>query len=269
MRESMQHSEQYPWSLSFVYPAYNEEENIEATVRSTAEVGERLLSRFEIIVVNDGSSDRTGVILEGLQREIPQLRVVDHETNRGYGAAVKSGFAAATQDLVFFSDSDGQFDIRELELLLPHVEEHDIVTGYRRNRQDPPHRRLNALGWNTLTRVVLGTGVRDVNCAFKVFRRGVFDQISINSEGALINAEVFGKARRLGMAVHEVPVTHLPRQFGTQTGAHPSVILRAFRELFELNGEIRSVGKKRRGTGPAVPLDVPAAASAALGGSGE
>jgi len=268
MRETRQQDERYPWSLSFVYPAYNEEANIETTVRSTAEVGASLLSDYEIVVVNDGSKDRTGVILEALQREIPQLRVVDHVTNRGYGAAVKSGFAAAEKDLVFFSDSDGQFDITELKLLMPHVEEHDIVTGYRRNRQDPAHRRLNALGWNTLTRFVLGTGVRDVNCAFKVFRRGVFEQIAINSEGALINAEVFGKARRLGMAVHEVPVTHLPRQFGTQTGAHPSVILRAFRELISLNGEIRSVGKKRRGTGPSVPLDV-TVANAALGGSSE
>jgi len=272
MREQMGTNGRYPYSLSFVYPAYNEEPNIEATVRATAAVAERLVRDYEIIVVNDGSTDRTGVLLDRLARENPHVRPVEHPANRGYGAALTTGFREAGMDLLFFSDSDGQFDVKEIEDLLPHIESHDIVTGYRLNRQDPWHRRLNAFGWNTLTRFVLGTGVKDVNCAFKLFRRGVFDRIRIRSEGALVNAETFGKARRLGMSVHEVPVTHLPRRFGTQTGANLRVILKAFRELKELNGEIRSVGKARRSNnGPAVPLErsVPAVALRHAAGSSQ
>jgi glycosyltransferase involved in cell wall biosynthesis len=263
-----------PYSVSFVFPAYNEEGNIGSTVRDAAEVAKRLLHDYEIVVVDDGSQDRTAQVLTYLRHEFPSLRVVRHEKNRGYGAALRSGFEAARKDLVFFSDSDGQFDLSEVELLLPHVESYDIVTGYRHSRSDPIHRRMNAFGWNTLVRLALGTGVRDINCAFKIFRRGIFDRLMPSSDGALVNAEILGKARRLGMTVHEVPVTHLPREVGEQTGAKPRVVLRAFYELFQLYGEIKSVAAgprpAQRGYTPLVPLPTPkvaVAAAEAVGGS--
>ena len=253
-----------PYSISLVFPAYNEEENIERTVREAAEVGSRLFRDHEIVVVDDGSRDGTSRVLEALRGEFPELRPVRHERNAGYGAALVTGFRAASKDLVFFSDSDGQFDLSEIARLLPHIESHDIVTGYRENRSDPLHRRMNALGWNSVVRLVLRTGVRDINCAFKLMRRGVFDLIELKSRGALVNAELLGKARRLRMSVREVPVTHKPRRHGVQTGAKPAVVLRAFAELLRLQSEIRAATNGRPAAaklrGPVVPLGAAAAA---------
>jgi glycosyltransferase involved in cell wall biosynthesis len=220
--------------LSVVLPCYNEEKVIRKVVTEVAEFLPAVADRFEIIAVNDGSTDRTGAILEELAAGIPQLVVVHHDPNRGYGAALRSGFSRARLDYVFYTDSDGQFDISELPVLLPHTRDADIVTGYRKNRKDPLHRKFNAGLFKSFARLVLGIRLRDIDCAFKVYRREVLDSLDLLSDGILIDTEIFYKAKRKGYSVREVPVTHLPRSGGAATGNRLDVIFRVFRELPKL-----------------------------------
>ncbi|HEX6780310.1 MAG TPA: glycosyltransferase family 2 protein, partial [Ktedonobacterales bacterium] len=187
---------------------------------------------FEVIVVNDGSADRTGAIVSAVMEAEPRLRVVTHERNQGYGSALADGFAAATKELTFFMDSDGQFDIRDLSLLLPFIDEYDAVIGYRMDRQDTWVRKLNAWGWKGLVRSVLGVGVRDIDCAFKLLRTSFLHEHPLETRGAMINAELLYKLKRARCTYREVGVHHLPRRGGRATGANLRVIARAFRELF-------------------------------------
>ena len=225
------------FSLSAVLPAYNEEAIIERTVTHVASVLRGLVTDFEVIVTNDGSRDRTGEILRRLQESEPELnlRIVTHERNRGYGAALASGFDAATKDLIFLTDGDKQFDVAELKDFLPAMDgQTDLVIGWRRNRADPLMRKLNALGWKSLVNTLFGYTARDVDCAFKLFRRRVWESMTVHARGATFSAEFLIKARRLGYQVKELPVGHFPRTAGSPTGARREVILRAFVELFRL-----------------------------------
>ncbi len=227
--------------LSVVLPAYNEEPNVERVVREVVAHLDGLGLDYELIVVDDGSADRTGELLDRLQAELPRLRPQHHAKNRGYGAALRTGFDAAQMPYVFYMDGDGQFDIKDLDQLLPLASEDCIVTGYRIERRDPFMRRLNARlfgGW--LVRVMLGVRVRDLNCAFKLIPKKVLDSMTLESTGALINAELYGYAIRRGFGIREVGVHHYPREAGVQTGAHLSVILRAFYDLFRLRQKIVS-----------------------------
>ncbi|HEY1297230.1 MAG TPA: glycosyltransferase family 2 protein [Chloroflexota bacterium] len=224
-------------SISAVLPAYNEEAIIERTVRHVASVLAQLTSDCEVIVTNDGSRDHTAAILADLQAREPalNLRVVTHPTNCGYGAALASGFDAANKDLIFLTDGDKQFDVTELSQFMPEMDaQTDLVIGWRRNRADPSMRKLNALGWKTLVNLLFGYTARDVDCAFKLFRRGVWESMTVHARGATFSAEFLIKARRLGFHVKELPVSHLPRTAGSPTGARPDVIVRAFVELFRL-----------------------------------
>jgi glycosyltransferase involved in cell wall biosynthesis len=227
--------------LSVIFPAFNEEGNIRRTVETMIQVLPKVATTWEIIVVDDGSSDATALICQELKAQYPEVVVICHGQNRGYGAALKSGIMAANYDLIFFSDSDGQFDFRDLEQLICWSEDYDIVAGYRAKRQDPLHRRINALGWNVLVRLVLGIKVRDIDCAFKLFRRSVFDHVKIRCVGAMVNTEILAQATQLGMRIREVKVTHLPRRHGKQSGANVHVILKAFRELWRLWRKLRRV----------------------------
>src|SRR5438094_1471033 len=221
-------------SLSVVFPAFNEAANIRAVVEDAYRTLPELTPIFEIIVVNDGSNDSTGEICDRLVEELSNVRVVHHPRNRGYGAALKSGIRLARHDLIFFTDADGQFDLREVAALLEQTDTYDIVAGYRARRQDPPHRLLFAWGWNILVRVVLGVRIRDIDCAFKVFNRRVFDRVQIHSVGAMVNTEIFAQVFRFGMTVKEVRVSHFPRRHGKPTGGDPAVIIKAFRELIKI-----------------------------------
>ena len=231
------HEWQRAFSISAVLPAYNEGAIIERTVRHVAGVLRGLAHDFEVIVTNDGSRDDTGQVLAALQTHEPDLhlRVVTHERNRGYGAALASGFDAARKELVFMTDGDKQFDVAELSQLLPAMDpQTDLVIGWRRNRADPPMRKLNALGWKLLVNLLFGYTARDVDCAFKLFRRRVWESMTVHARGATFSAEFLIKARRLGFHVKEMPVSHLPRTAGSPTGARLEVIVRAFVELFRL-----------------------------------
>src|ERR671933_99890 len=225
------------FSISAVLPAYNEAAIIERTVRHVAEVLGGLADVFEVIVTNDGSRDGTGAVLADLQAREPDLhlRVVTHERNRGYGAALASGFDAARKDLIFLTDGDKQFDVTELSGFIPAMDaQTDMVIGWRKKRADPFMRKLNALGWKTLVNGLFGYTARDVDCAFKLFRRRVWESLTVHARGATFSAEFLIKARRLGFRVKELPVSHFPRTAGSPTGARLDVIMRAFVELFRL-----------------------------------
>lgn len=233
-------------SLSIVLPAFNESANVAEAVGGAVSALGALVRDWEVVVVDDGSSDDTAARVEDWSERESRVRLVRHSRNRGYGAALRSGFRAARKDHVFFTDSDLQFDLGELGLLLPHTRRFDIVAGYRQQRQDPWNRRLNAWAWGRLVDTVFDVGVRDVNCAFKVFRREVLDRISIRSDGAFVNTEILAKARAQGYSVRQVPVTHFPRTLGEQTGARPRVVARAFLELGLLYGDVRGIASRGR-----------------------
>ncbi len=230
-------------SISAVLPAYNEEENVEKAVRDTLAALEMYAGDHEVIVVDDGSRDGTSAVVTALQSELPQLRLVRHPVNRGYGGALRSGFAAATKELIFLNASDNQFDPQELRNLLPLIEDADIVNPYRANRQDPFVRRLNAFAWNALIRLLFGYVARDIDCGFKLLRRDVLDHVTLTSNGAMLDTELLVGAKMRGFRIVETPVTHKPRVAGSQTGAKLRVILRAFRDLLifwrRLNRELR------------------------------
>jgi CheY-like chemotaxis protein len=224
-------------SISAVLPAYNEEALIEQAVRRVVGVVRDLTDDFEVVVTNDGSCDQTGEILAALQATEPglHLRIVTHPVNQGYGAALASGFDAARNELIFMTDGDEQFDVAELARLLAAMDSAtDLVIGWREKRADPPLRLFNAWGWKQLINGLFGYTARDVDCAFKLFRRSVWQSVTVHARGATFSAELLIKARRLGYQVKELPVIHFPRTAGSATGARPDVIARAFVELFQL-----------------------------------
>jgi len=226
-------------SISVFFPCYNEQENVTQTVEKALAVLEKLNADFEVIVVDDGSSDRTGQIADEIAEKNSRVKVVHHPSNLGYGAALQSGFKAATKKLVFYTDGDGQFDITELPPLLPLMAQYDIVTCYRQNRQDNLIRKINGWGWTKLACLLFGMKVRDIDCAFKLYKREIFENIKVASTGALIDAEILARAVRRGYRIIQKPVHHYPRTAGEQTGANLRVILRAFKELFKLHRQIR------------------------------
>jgi len=213
-------------------PAYNEEENVGPAVMEAIEIVGPIADDYEVIIVDDGSRDGTAEKVRQLAERYPQVRLVQHQVNQGYGAALYSGFTSARKELVFFTDSDRQFDLAEVKKLLPFIGKYDLVIGYRAPRRDPFMRKLNGWGWSALVTLLFGYTSRDIDCAFKLFRREIMDRINIESRGATFSAEFLVRAKRAGYRVHEVPLAgHRPRVAGSPTGARLNVITRAFREL--------------------------------------
>jgi glycosyltransferase involved in cell wall biosynthesis len=225
--------------LSMVFPAHDEEGNLEPLLDAAFELAAKLPQRVEVIVVDDGSRDGTARVVEGRRVREPRLRLVRHDTNRGYGAALRSGLRAARGRLVFFSDADRQFSLLELETLLAHADRYEVVVGYRAPRADPWLRRLIAALGGAAARALFGVRVRDIDCAFKLFHREVLEGMRIASDGIFVNTEVLARAARAGFRIHEVPVSHRPRRRGRQTGARPRVIARMLREGARLYPELR------------------------------
>lgn len=230
--------------MTVFFPCYNEEANVENTTRAALKACERLFDDYEIIIVNDGSKDRTGEIADRLAAEHPRVRAVHNSPNRGYGGALQRGFREASKEFVFYTDGDGQFDFEELERILPLLKQYDIVSCYRMNRQDPLQRKLNAKCWGTLVNLLFHLNLKDVDCAFKIYPKRFIDEIEMLSTGALIDTEMLARARRLGYSIGQLGVHHYPRTAGTQTGANFRVILKAFRELWKLHGSISRTGQR-------------------------
>lgn len=231
-------------SLTVFFPCYNEEANVERVTLAALSGCRKLTDDLEIIIVNDGSRDRTGEIADRLASEHPEVKAVHNNPNQGYGGALQAGFRAATKNWIFYTDGDGQFDFNEVPLLFPLLERYDIVSAYRLDRKDPPIRKLNAWCWTMLVNLLFWMRIRDIDCAFKLYPRRLFQQISMHSKGALIDTEILAKAKYLGYRIGQIGVHHYPRTAGTQTGANLKVILKAFYELFKLYGRIRFLGKR-------------------------
>jgi glycosyltransferase involved in cell wall biosynthesis len=234
--------------LSVVLPCFDEEPNVAGAV-SEALAGARANARaVQVVVVDDGSSDATGALAEELARADPRVTVVRHAENRGYGAAVRSGIAATTMPWVLLTDADLQFDVAEVQRMLPDAGAADLVAGYRIARQDPLHRRLAARAWGWLMRRSFGVGVRDVDCAFKLARGPALRALELHSDGAMISAELFVLAERAGWDVAQVGVHHRPRRAGEPTGGDPRVVLRAFRERRQLARSLTGAGREAPAT---------------------
>ena len=201
-------------SLSLILPAFNEAAVIADAVAEADTALRSLAWRYEILVIDDGSSDDTARIVAGLSDRYQWLRLIQHDGNRGYGAALRTGFSAATCDLVAFTDADCQFDLADLGRLIPWMASHPVMVGYRIDRQDAWRRKFFSWGYNQLVRRLLHTGVRDCDCALKLFRRSTLRQIMPTSRGFFVNTEMLARARQLGLQVGEVGVQHRPRRAG-------------------------------------------------------
>ncbi len=227
--------------LTFFFPAYNEEENIERTVeRALAEIGP-LVPSIEVLAIDDGSTDRTPQMADALAAADPRVRV-HHQPNRGYGGAIKAGFTEARGELICFSDGDLQFDLREMSRLLERLDDErkpvDAVIGFRIRRRDPFHRIFIAKTYNAIVSVAFGLRVRDIDCAMKLFRREVFDGLRLDAEGPFLSAELLIKLRARGVRMAQVGVNHFPRTAGQNTGASFGKILRTFRDLAKLRWDL-------------------------------
>lgn len=220
--------------LSLFLPAYNEAENIKKTIGDVDKVLKKVAKKYEILVINDGSRDNTGEIVKKIMKTNKHVRMITHDPNRGYGGAFKSGLYGSKMQLVSFIDSDGQFDYSEITKFFPLLENHDLVIGYRLDRRDPFNRKLNAYIWKLWVFLLFGLWVKDIDCAFKVIKKPVIDSIKLTTESALTSAEFLIRVKQQGYKLAEVGVHHYPRAAGSQTGANLKVILRAFRQSFDL-----------------------------------
>ena len=235
-------------SLSLVFPAYNEAENLPSLIEYVSEVVPKFVSDFEAIVVDDGSRDNSSEILAKLKRRFPWLKPKRHDTNLGYGKAVKTGLLSATKEYVFFTDADLQFDLNFLGCFLPYLKEYKAVLGYRAPRVDSWIRKLNAWLWRILIMWLFRVKIQDVDCAFKVFHRELLDTVAqAECEGAMFSAELLIRIKMAGYSWYELPVKHFARKAGMQTGAKFTVILKAFKELFSFylryyRGNLRTTG---------------------------
>jgi 4-amino-4-deoxy-L-arabinose transferase-like glycosyltransferase len=241
-------------SLSLILPAYNEAAGIAEAVGEADDALAKFAHDYEIIVVDDGSGDDTSAIVERLIVSRPRVRLVRHRINRGYGAALRSGFEAARGDLIAFTDADGQFDLADLERLVARIDESPIVVGYRIDRKDPWTRRFYSLGYNQIIRRLVGTRVRDCDCALKVFRREALAKLLPESTHFFVNTEMLTRARQQHLSVAEIGVTHRPRRHGTSTVSISDIpktlrVLLPFwwsRVLFREQRTIRNAGMQER-----------------------
>ncbi len=219
-------------SVTAFFPAYYDEGNIGKVVRKAVQVLEELkLKDYEVIIIEDGSPDKTGEVADELAAEFEKVRVIHHEKNMGYGATLRDGFMNAKMDYVFYSDGDNQFDLDELKKFVALIPFSDIVVGYRKTKQYSLWRKFTSLCYNYVLKMLFGIRYWDIDCAFKLFKADLFKKIEIESIDAFIDAEIMLKAKLLGYTSTELGVKHLPRIDGISTGARPSVIIRTIKEI--------------------------------------
>lgn len=232
--------------LSIILPAFNEELNIALAVRDILNFTNSIDLNSEIIIVNDGSFDRTGEIADNLASTNPNIQVIHHQQNLGYGQALNSGITASRYELLFFTDADRQFDIKSLEemlLIMKTVDNLDILVGYRLHRQDPFWRKFLSWGFNTIAGFLFNLNIKDIDCAFKLFRKKIFSYIEIESKYFFVNTEILAKAKYLGFKIAEIGVPHLPRMMGKSTISLRYVPL-TLRELWRIWGNLRRLKKE-------------------------
>lgn len=224
-------------SISLVLPFYDEALNAGAVIAGAAGVLDGLAADYEIIAVDDGSVDGTAGILDRLAAADSRIKPVHHARNQGYGMALRSGITAAKNDWLLFCDGDGQFPPEELKKFLPYLPDYPVVLGFRIDRQDPWHRKLNSYIYNQASRFLLGARIRDLNCAMKAFHRSVFKDVRFRTCGQTIYLDVLSQVFAGKTRFVELGVRHLPRAAGSPTGARPGVILKAMREYLAIFAE--------------------------------
>ncbi len=224
--------------LSVFFPAYNEESRVAMTVNKALKVLPKVAKRWEVILVNDGSTDKTGKVIDKLAKKNRSVNVVHHKINRGYGGAFKSGLYGGKYEWIAFTDSDGQFDFAEIENFIIKQRETgaDMVIGYYKKRQVDKTKILTSKMWEYLVFILFGLKVRDIDCGFKLISKKIVEAIpNLESErGAFISSELLIKAQKKGFKIVEIPVTHYPRAGGTGTGRDIKVILNSFKDLMKL-----------------------------------
>jgi Glycosyltransferases involved in cell wall biogenesis len=226
--------------VSVFFPAFNEEKNIQKTIKRAVGVLEKIAEKWEIIVVNDGSTDKTGATADKLAKENRLIQVIHHPQNQGYGAALKSGFYNAHYPWVAFTDADGQFDFSEIKKFLPFTNRADLILGYRLKRADLAIRRLGTFVWFLVARIFLGLNVKDYSCGFKLIKKRVFEAVQpLEAEEKVTQIEFLVKAKRQGFRFVEVGVHHYPRKFGQQTGANIKVVFKSTIDIIKLWQKLR------------------------------
>lgn len=194
----------------------------------------KITDDYEIIIIDDGSTDKTASIVKNYLKRNNRVKYIKHSANLGYGEAIKSGFLSSQKDLIFITDADLQFDLSEISRFYGKIENNNLVIGYRKNRADNFLRKFNSFLWGAFVRQLYGLRVKDINCAFKLMKKDVFKMITLNSSSAAISAELLVKAKNSGCRFCEIPVSHYPRKEGSASGANVLVILRALKELFSI-----------------------------------
>ena len=219
-------------SVSIFYPCYQDWGTMGSMILFTIQTADRLGLDYDVTIVDDGSATHTRELLQQIEKDYPQVRALYHPKNRGYGGALRSGFAAATREWVFYTDGDAQYDVRELEVLLKHAGPGvDVVQGYKITRHDPLHRRIIGRIYHHFVKTAFGLKLRDVDCDFRLIRRTVFDTVHLESDSGVICAEMMMKIQRAGFRIVEVPVHHFQRAHGKSQFFNFARIFRVVRQL--------------------------------------
>ena len=218
-------------SLSIFFPVFNESANLGELIPAAIRIGKACAREFEIIIVNDGSTDETVSIVKNFQGIYPELKLVEHAENLGYGQALRSGIVAATKEWVFWSDADLQFDLESLIDFIPYTNSYDVIIGYRKHRADSFIRRVNGELYTQLIRFLFHINIRDVDCAFKLIRRKQLE-FKLTSSGAFTSAEILINLHRNKVKIRQLPVKHFPRRAGRPTGGSVKVIFKGLRDTF-------------------------------------
>lgn len=221
-------------SLSVFFPAYNEEANLRELLLEASRIIPKVAHKFEIIIVNDGSNDGTADVGQQLVKTYPYVRFINHHKNLGYGQALRSGIKNARYNWIFFTDADRQFDLSQLEKFIPFTSDYDAVIGYRQNRAEGQLRAFNAWLFKQYVNVLFRVHVKDIDCAFKLMKSEVIQQIPLMSNGAMISAEILYQFKKRHISIKQLPVKHLPRLHGSPTGNHPKVVIKAGFEALRL-----------------------------------
>lgn len=227
-------------SLTIFFPVYRDESTVEPLTLASLKVGRDLTDDLEVLIIDDAGPDRAGAIADRLASEHPEVRVIHHERNRGYGQALMSGWRGATKAYVFYTDGDMQFDVAELPKLVEHAANHELVAGYRLSRAEGWSRALLSRVHHVLLLVLFGARFRDTDCSFKLISRGLLERIRFKTSGALVDAELLLQARALGARIREVGVHHYRRPFGSSTCLNPRLITQTLRDYLDLRLKLRA-----------------------------
>ena len=218
-------------SVSFFCPAYHDENNLPVLIPRVHQFLSEITDTFELIIVHDGSPDKTGEVADRLATEFPHVRVVHHPKNLGYGATLRDGFLASRYDYVMYTDGDNQYDVREFSPYLPGLQTADVLAGYVTQKAASLRRKIQSLVYNGLVAALFFVRCRDIDCAMKIYSRKAIDSMSLKSSSCFIDAEMIIKSKRAGLRVSQFPVTHFPRTEGLASGSKMAVIAATVRDM--------------------------------------